>query len=133
MQELSIEPSEGEGNAACLCDSLMDCGESPFESVARGQVRARLEQVLQELPEHYRTVVVLRDIEDLSYEEIAEMTETSMGTVKSRLARGRETLRKRMERYAHELGSEAGSYPEAAAKCRARKLVPESREVEVAQ
>ena len=66
---MSLSHDEGEGRACCLRDSLVDCGESPFESVARGQVRARLEQVLQELPEHYRTTVVLRDIEDLSYEE----------------------------------------------------------------
>lgn len=136
MQELSIEPAnpandEGGGHAACLRDDLVDGRESPFDSVARGQVRARLEQVLQELPEHYRTAVVLRDIEDLSYEEIAEMMETSLGTVKSRLVRGREALRKRMERYAHELGPQAGIIPEAEAKARTSKLAPGRREVEV--
>jgi RNA polymerase sigma-70 factor, ECF subfamily len=105
VQERSIEPFAGEpeGYSANLLDSLRDDSESPFETVARGQLRARLEQVLQELPEHYRTTVILRDIEDLSYEEIAEMTETSLGTVKSRLVRGREALRKRLERYANEL------------------------------
>ncbi len=133
VRELSIEPAlnEHEGCAACLRDSLVDDSESPFESVARDQVRARLEQVLQELPEYYRTAVVLRDIEDLSYEEIAEMTETSLGTVKSRLVRGREALRKRMERYAHELGPEAGILPEAEAKDRGPKLSARNREVEV--
>jgi RNA polymerase sigma-70 factor (ECF subfamily) len=132
VQELSIEPvhEEREGRAACLRDSLVDGAESPFENVARGQVRARLEQVLQQLPEHYRTAVVLRDIEDLSYEEIAEMTETSLGTVKSRLVRGREALRKRMQRYAHELGPEAGIFPEAAAEACAHKLAPGNRELE---
>ncbi len=115
VQELSIEPirDEGESNVSCLRDSLVDCAESPYETMARGQVRARLEQLLQELPEHYRTTVVLRDIEDLSYEEIAEMTESSLGTVKSRLARGREALRKRMERYAHELGPVPGGGDES--------------------
>jgi RNA polymerase sigma-70 factor (ECF subfamily) len=90
-----------------------------------------LEQVLQELPEHYRTTVVLRDIEGLSYEEISEMTETSLGTVKSRLVRGREALRKRMERYAHELGQEAVTSPAVEAKSRARTLAPGNREIEV--
>jgi len=133
VQELSIEPShdDGLGQAACLGDSLLDCGESPFESVARGEVRARLEQVLQELPEHYRTAVVLRDIEDLSYEEISEMTETSLGTVKSRLVRGREALRKRMERYADELGQKVATSRGAEAKSRAHKLAPGNREIEV--
>jgi RNA polymerase sigma-70 factor (ECF subfamily) len=133
VQELSIEPvtDEREGRSANLRDSLVDGGESPFETVARGQVRARVEQVLQELPEHYRTAVVLRDIEDLSYEEIAEMTETSLGTVKSRLVRGREALRKRLERYAHELGPEAGTSSGADGKSRARKLAQGNREIEV--
>jgi RNA polymerase sigma-70 factor (ECF subfamily) len=75
--------------------------------------------------------VVLRDIEDLSYEEIAEMTETSLGTVKSRLVRGREALRKRLERYAHELNPEAGTSTSADEKSRARKLAQGSREIEV--
>jgi RNA polymerase sigma-70 factor (ECF subfamily) len=133
VQELSIEPGsdEREGRSASLSESLVDRGESPFETVARGQVRARVEQVLQELPEHYRTAVVLRDIEDFSYEEIAEMTETSLGTVKSRLVRGREALRKRLERYANELGPEAGTSSGADGKGCARKLAQGTREIEV--
>ena len=59
------------------------------------------------------------------------MTETSLGTVKSRLVRGREALRKRMERYARELGPEAGIFPEAKAKACAQELAPGNREVEV--
>ena len=132
VQELSLEPvpDERQGRAANLHDCLIDGAESPFEIVARGQLRARIEQVLQELPEHYRTAVVLRDIEELSYEEIAEMTETSMGTIKSRLVRGREALRKRLERYAHELGPEVGIASEGG-KGRVRKLAPGNREIEV--
>jgi RNA polymerase sigma-70 factor (ECF subfamily) len=128
VQERSIEPmpDEREDRPASLLDSLIDRSESPFETVARAQVRARLEKVLQELPEHYRTTVILRDIEDLSYEEIAEMTETSLGTVKSRLVRGREALRKRLERYAHELSPEVGI---SGGKNRTSKLTPESLEV----
>jgi len=133
VQELSLEPvpDERQGRAANPLDSLVDRAESPFETVARHQVRARVEQVLQELPEHYRTAVVLRDIEDLSYEEIAEVTQTSMGTVKSRLVRGREALRKRLERYAHELGQEVEIASEAGGKARSRKLAPGNREIEV--
>jgi RNA polymerase sigma-70 factor (ECF subfamily) len=99
MREHSIEPLF-DGWECCQLSSfhsLADSAESPFECVARGQVRAQLERALQELPTHYRTAVVLRDIEDLSYREIAEVMETSLGTVKSRLVRGREALRKRLE------------------------------------
>jgi RNA polymerase sigma-70 factor (ECF subfamily) len=131
VQELSIEPSTDESRSTNLRDSLIDATESPFDTVARGQVRARVEQVLQELPERYRTAVVLRDIEGLSYEEIAEMTETSLGTVKSRLVRGREALRKRLGRYAHELSPEAGTASGADGQSRVRKLASESREIEV--
>lgn len=133
VQELSLEPAsdERQGRAASLIDSLVDGGESPFETVARGQFQARVEQVLQELPEHYRTAVVLRDIEDFSYEEIAEMTETTMGTVKSRLVRGREALRKRLEQHACELGPEVEIASRNGGKGRARKLAPGNREIEV--
>ena len=123
-QELSIEPEQESRQIGSLRESLVDEGESPFETVARSQVRARVEQVLQELPEHYRTAVILRDIEDLSYEEIAEMTDTSLGTVKSRLVRGREALRRRLERYAHELAPET-AIPEAGVRGRTRKLTQE--------
>ena len=99
--------------------------------MARSQVRARVEQVLQELPEKFRTAVVLRDIEDLSYEEIAEITETSLGTVKSRLVRGRQALRKRLERYADELSPAAATSPAAdGSKCTA-ELATGNRNIEV--
>ncbi len=52
-----------------------------------------LTQGLVRLPEPFRSVVILRDIQDLSYEEIAAITNASVGTVKSRLSRGREQLR----------------------------------------
>jgi RNA polymerase sigma-70 factor, ECF subfamily len=133
VQELSIEPDldEREGRSTSLRDSLVDGAESPFDTVARGQIRARMEQELQKLPEHYRTTVVLRDIEDLSYEEIADITETSLGTVKSRLVRGRDALRKRLERYAHELGPQAETSLGVGAKGSARKLAQANRGIEV--
>ena len=63
------------------------------------------------LAEPYRTPVILRDIEDLSYEEIAEVMQVSLGTVKSRLVRGREALKKRLESYIRESGAELGIEP----------------------
>jgi RNA polymerase sigma-70 factor (ECF subfamily) len=50
----------------------------------------------------------LRDIEELSYEEVAEITQVSLGTVKSRITRGRDALRKRLMEYAREVAPEMG-------------------------
>ena len=74
----------------------------------RGQLREKVEEVLKELQEPYRTTVVLRDIEELSYEQIAEVMEVSLGTVKSRLVRGRDALKKRLMKHLKELGPQYG-------------------------
>ena len=103
-----------EGNSFGLCDSIADKGESPFELFAHEQVRARVELELKQITEPYRTTVVLRDIEGLAYEEIAEVLQISLGTVKSRLIRGRNALKKRLETFVKEMGSEVGgSKPES--------------------
>lgn len=53
-----------------------------------------IQKALNSIPENYRKLVILRDIEEFSYEEISEMTGLPMGTVKSRINRGREKLQK---------------------------------------
>ena len=52
-----------------------------------------------ELPDNYRTVIVLRDIEGLTYEEIARVTDSTLEAIKSRLFRARQTLRRTLEPY----------------------------------
>ena len=89
-------------------DTLVDEGESPFDSVVHEEVRARVEQELRQISEPYRTSVILRDLEDMSYEEIAEITQVSLGTVKSRLTSGREALRRRLRAYVMENGQQLG-------------------------
>src|SRR6202795_4372144 len=89
-------------------DPLVDRGESPFEKVAHTQVRAAGEQALQQVPEPYRTALILRDLEEMSYEEVAEVLQISPGTVKSRITRGRDALRKRLTGYVREVGPELG-------------------------
>jgi RNA polymerase sigma-70 factor (ECF subfamily) len=76
--------------------------------VEHEEVRARVEDELRQISEPYRTTVILRDLEDMSYEEIAEITEVSLGTVKSRLTRGREALRKRLTGYVVEHAEQLG-------------------------
>jgi RNA polymerase sigma-70 factor (ECF subfamily) len=85
-------------------DALVDDGKSPLQNLYDEELRVRVETELKALAEPYRTTVILRDIEELSYEQIAEVTQTSLGTVKSRLVRGREALRKRLERYLPDFG-----------------------------
>lgn len=88
--------------------ALTDHADSPFDSVAHREVQRRVEEELRKVPEPYRTTLILRDLEEMSYEEIAEVLEISLGTVKSRLTRGREALRQRLAPYVREVGNELG-------------------------
>ena len=104
--ETSIEPVEaGELSRE---DRLVDPHESPFENFAHREVQAAVERGLHEVPEPYRTALVLRDLEDMSYEEIAEVLQISLGTVKSRITRGREALRDKLSEYVRKVGPELG-------------------------
>lgn len=77
--------------------NLADPGRSPFDLALNEETRVLVERALAKLNPKFRAAVVLRDIEDLSYEEIASVLEVSLGTVKSRILRGRESLRKILE------------------------------------
>ena len=105
VQETSIEPPVDEERSSLGSkDQLVDEGKSPLQNVCDEELRARVETELKALTEPYRTTVILRDIEELSYEQIAEVMQTSLGTVKSRLVRGREALRKRLRRHLESFG-----------------------------
>ncbi|MGA9977966.1 MAG: sigma-70 family RNA polymerase sigma factor [Candidatus Sulfotelmatobacter sp.] len=110
-QETSIEPADSD----CMVEgstqmqvALTDHAESPFENVAHHEVQRRVEEELRKVPEPYRTTLILRDLEEMSYEEIAEVLEISLGTVKSRLTRGREALKQRLTPYIRQVGAEMG-------------------------
>lgn len=132
-RETSIEPQEA--GAASLSsgpgDCLVDGGESPFELVAHEEVRERVEGELAQIAEPYRTTVLLRDLEEMSYEEIAEIMQVSLGTVKSRLTRGRNALKQRLKPYVREVGSQLGLAPVEEAQACARASCG-AREFEVA-
>lgn len=93
-QEITIdlETSEDDEHPS-LKESLADQRESPFDSANHAEMRARVEEGLSKVPEAFRTVVVLREMEGMQYEEIAEILGINIGTVKSRLMRGRAALR----------------------------------------
>ncbi len=110
-REVSIEPDVRfslQEESVGICDRLEDKHESPFDSAAQEEVKIKVEEELRKIPEPFRTTVVLRDLEQMSYEDIAEITEVSLGTVKSRLTRGRKALRKRLVPYIREVGTELG-------------------------
>jgi RNA polymerase sigma-70 factor (ECF subfamily) len=71
--------------------------DDPSRSIERQEARARVHAALAALPEHHRMVLVLRELEGLSYEEIARAVGCSIGTVMSRLHHGRQRLRALLE------------------------------------
>jgi RNA polymerase sigma-70 factor (ECF subfamily) len=77
---------------------LADWSQSPEEECLAGERRRILERALDALPEHYRAVLVLRDVEGLSNEDVAEILSESVPTVKSRLHRARMVLREQLTR-----------------------------------
>ncbi|MGA8620863.1 MAG: sigma-70 family RNA polymerase sigma factor [Candidatus Sulfotelmatobacter sp.] len=110
-QETSIEPVESDGLGSrdeAMQNALTDQHDSPFDNVALAEVRQRVDEELRRLAEPYRTTLILRDLEDMSYEEIAEVLQISLGTVKSRLTRGRQALKQRLAPYVREFGGELG-------------------------
>jgi RNA polymerase sigma-70 factor (ECF subfamily) len=110
-QEVTIEAESGhstDGQPLTIKETLIDSQQSPFDFAAQSEVRDQVETQLRLVPEPFRTVVVLRDIEGFAYEEIAEILKTNLGTVKSRLMRGRAQLKELLRPYA-----EAASKPAA--------------------
>jgi RNA polymerase sigma-70 factor (ECF subfamily) len=72
---------------------LVDPAEGPYEIAAHRETKARVEAALAQVPEPFRTTLILRDIEGFVYEEVAEIQGVNLGTVKSRLVRGRAFLK----------------------------------------
>jgi len=77
---------------------LADWSQNPEEELLAGERRQALEQAIDSLPDHYRVVLVLRDVEDLSNEEVAAILEEPVSSVKSRLHRARMVLREQLAR-----------------------------------
>lgn len=134
-RETSIEPRESgvaPGMVVATKDLLADSADSPFDHVAHEEVRVRVEEELHQISEPYRTTVILRDIQEMSYEEIAEIMQVSLGTVKSRLTRGRQALKQRLVPYVQEVGPELGLQAEGRApKIEPSQLACKEREFEV--
>ncbi len=89
---LDAEPGETRGYQ----DWLPDPGRSPFEATLDHETHALIEEALGKVNPKFRAALVLRELEGLSYEEISEILDISLGTVKSRILRGRDALRKHL-------------------------------------
>ena len=94
-QETTIDAQQenDEGETFSLADALATTDASPYDCAARSEIQQRVTAALSALPQAFREVVVLREIEGFGYEEIAEILQVNLGTVKSRLTRGRAALR----------------------------------------
>ncbi len=100
-QEVNLEAGEpGDayqpGHQKSYQNFLPDPGRSPFEVTLDHETQGLIEAALAEVNPKFRAALVLREIEGLSYEEIADILEISLGTVKSRILRGRDALRKHL-------------------------------------
>ncbi|MFZ3218267.1 MAG: sigma-70 family RNA polymerase sigma factor [Candidatus Acidiferrales bacterium] len=119
-QQISIDAEE-EGKNPAL--DLKDSEASPFEQCETREMQATVRRALAQIPDSFRGAVILRDLEGLSYEEVAEVLEVSVGTVKSRILRGRRLLKNILdplvrapERAAVSSDSAGLSYPASSAR-----------------
>ena len=91
-QTYSLE-EELENEDGSMQRQVADAGATPEESLLRAEQKSEILQALDTLSEEHKAAVVLRDVKGLSYEEIAEILELSLGTVKSRINRARNQLK----------------------------------------
>ncbi len=108
-RELSLDelmPGAESGGQA-LASRVPDDGALPDDRVLQAELGSELRAALSELPETYRSVVLLRDVEELTTAEAAEVLELSPDVVKQRLHRGRLALRKRLAGYLQVSGEKA--------------------------
>jgi RNA polymerase sigma-70 factor, ECF subfamily len=92
--QVSIDAGE-EGRSSRF--DLADAKATPFDECAMHEMQAKVRKALATVPPKFRSAVILRDLEGLAYEEIAEVLEVSVGTVKSRILRGRRILKENLE------------------------------------
>jgi len=94
---VSLEEHLAKNSEREFCCVLSSGTQNPENALLELEERAGIEQLLLELPVQQRIAVVMRDIDGLAYEEIAELMQINVGTVKSRIARGRETLKRHLK------------------------------------
>ena len=86
-------------NGKATTDTVVHAGPTPEEVLQSKERETAIQNALKKLSSEHRSIIVLRDIEGFSYNEIADVLEVSVGTVKSRLARARADLKRSLMRY----------------------------------
>ncbi|HXX99320.1 MAG TPA: sigma-70 family RNA polymerase sigma factor [Candidatus Limnocylindrales bacterium] len=89
---MDAEPEDGFARI-----DVQDLGATPFDQLAAQEIQVAVQGALLQVPDVFRSAVILRDLEGLSYEEVAEVLDVSVGTVKSRILRGRRALKDILE------------------------------------
>lgn len=95
-EQISMDESE---NEKCIKLQLPDKKCKPHEKCLSIELEQMIKEAIIDLPEQFRIAIILRELQGLSYEEIAEATNTSIGTVKSRIARARDKLQNCLKSY----------------------------------
>jgi RNA polymerase sigma-70 factor (ECF subfamily) len=93
---VSLDEHLSRDDSRTISEALASAGNTPEEALLLQEKRNEIEHTLQCLPVQQRVAVIMRDVQGLSYEEIADLLQVSLGTVKSRIARGREELKRRL-------------------------------------
>ncbi len=91
--------SNGDDDSKSSSRDIPDQSDEPEKLLLNSELDEHVQKAITNLPEHFRTIVVLREIQGLSYEEIANLTHSNLGTVKSRLARARAKLQETLHPY----------------------------------
>lgn len=94
---VSLDAFGSDGENEPTTYEIPDESAPPDQEIENRELRAIFDEAIQKLPARYRTVFVLRDVDDLSYEEIAEILKVPKGTVKSRINRARQRFRELIE------------------------------------
>ncbi len=99
-QVLSIdEPITSDNGTEVATREIVDASAQPEDDILANELAEAVASALSTLPGQFRTAAVLRDVEGLSYEEIAQLTQSEIGTVKSRISRARTKIQKRLSSY----------------------------------